>query len=110
MHANGSTCTPNVCQSGVRFTYGLLRALNVDKAFVMGHSAGAGVAVDFAIAHPGSVSGLILAAPFLPTDEKGFLARLDAGQLLRWVMTCYFEFWFWFMGSWLNCAVKLQCY
>lgn len=72
---------------GVEFSYGLMQALGIERAVVAGHSAGASIAVDLAIAHPEAVSGLILVSPALTVDSKGFLARADLGQLLRFAAT-----------------------
>jgi len=78
---------PYTPAAAVRFSHGLLAALGVRTAAVFGHSAGSAVAVDLAIAHPEAISALVLAAPALQVDEKGFLARADLGQLLRFAAT-----------------------
>jgi 3-oxoadipate enol-lactonase len=43
----------------------LLKALNIEHATLVGSSAGGGVAVDFALAHPEVVDGLVLAGPWV---------------------------------------------
>ncbi|KAG2487620.1 hypothetical protein HYH03_013759 [Edaphochlamys debaryana] len=57
------------------------------RAVLVGHSAGASVAVEAAMRHPEQVAGLVLVCPAVSTEERGFLARADLGQLLRfaWV-------------------------
>jgi pimeloyl-ACP methyl ester carboxylesterase len=43
--------------------YGMLKYLNVDKAYVVGCSMGGGAALDFTLAHPEMVDGLVLVGP-----------------------------------------------
>lgn len=43
--------------------YGMLKFLNVDKAYVVGCSMGGGAALDFTLAHPEMVDGLVLVGP-----------------------------------------------
>lgn len=49
----------------VKLTIGLMDELGVDKAILVGHSAGAGIAVQTALAHPMRVNGLVLVDPAL---------------------------------------------
>ncbi|GIL93451.1 hypothetical protein Vretifemale_20850 [Volvox reticuliferus] len=64
------------------------RASDVGKqAVLVGHSAGASVAVETALRYPERVCGLVLIAPAISTDPRGFLARADLGQLLRFAWT-----------------------
>jgi pimeloyl-ACP methyl ester carboxylesterase len=43
--------------------YGMLKFLNVGKAYVVGCSMGGGAALDFTLAHPEMVDGLVLVGP-----------------------------------------------
>lgn len=43
----------------------LLKALSIEHATLVGSSAGGGVAVDFALAHPEAVDGLVLVGPWV---------------------------------------------
>ena len=43
--------------------YGMLKFLNIDKAYVVGCSIGGGAALDFTLAHPEMVDGLVLSGP-----------------------------------------------
>lgn len=49
----------------VALSVGLLDALNVDDAVLVGHAAGAATAVEVALAHPERVAGLVLVSPAL---------------------------------------------
>ncbi|PNH10844.1 putative hydrolase YugF [Tetrabaena socialis] len=56
-------------------------------AVLVGHSAGAAVAVETALRYPDRVCGLVLISPAVTTSSRGFLARSDLGQLLRFAWT-----------------------
>lgn len=56
---------PYTSDFSANLTIGLMDQLGVDKAFLVGHSAGAGIAVQTALAHPKRVSGLVLVDPAL---------------------------------------------
>ncbi|HEU5348287.1 MAG TPA: alpha/beta fold hydrolase [Ktedonobacterales bacterium] len=43
--------------------YGMLKFLNIDKAYLVGCSMGGGTAIDFTLAHPEMVDGLVLVGP-----------------------------------------------
>ncbi|KAI8472784.1 MAG: Alpha/Beta hydrolase protein [Monoraphidium minutum] len=73
--------------AGARFAAGLLRRLGVRHAVVVGHSAGAGVAVELALSRPELVSGLCLVAPALPVSDRGPLEGQGLRQLLRLAAT-----------------------
>jgi 2-hydroxy-6-oxonona-2,4-dienedioate hydrolase len=71
--------------------YGMLTFLNVDKAYVVGCSMGGGAALDFTLAHPEMVDGLVLVgpgvsgAPFEDDDatkalEEEMIAAANAGD------------------------------
>jgi pimeloyl-ACP methyl ester carboxylesterase len=54
---------PYTPQGQVDITIGLMDELNIDKAILMGHSAGGLIAVNSAIQHPERITELILIAP-----------------------------------------------
>ena len=57
--------------------YGMLTFLNVDQAYVVGCSMGGGAALDFTLAHPEMVDGLVLVGPGVsgsPDDEDDQMA------------------------------------
>lgn len=83
----GDEGNPYTPAAGAALGHGLLRSLGVRKAVVVGHSAGAAVAVEMALRHPEAVSALVLVSPAVAVDAKGFLARADLGQLLRFAYT-----------------------
>ena len=56
---------PYTAAAQVTLSLGLLDTLGVDKAILVGHSAGGAVAVNFALEHPERVAGLILIDPAL---------------------------------------------
>ncbi|WP_369058711.1 alpha/beta hydrolase [Caulobacter sp. 73W] len=55
----------------------LLKTLQVERATLVGSSAGGGVAVDFALAHPQAVDGLVLVGPWVAgfKPSLAFMAR-----------------------------------
>ena len=55
--------SPYSMDANVAQTLGLLDHLGIDRAIVVGHSAGGAVAAMFAAAHPERVSALVLVAP-----------------------------------------------
>ena len=69
---------------------GLLRALDVDRALVVGHSLGGAVALAMALDHPGQVAGLALLAPVTQPQQAvpGALARLAIRyDVTRWMLS-----------------------
>ncbi|MFT4253364.1 MAG: alpha/beta hydrolase [Caulobacter sp.] len=56
---------------------GLLAALKIERPVLVGSSAGGGLAVDYALAHPDGVSRLVLVGPFVAgfKPSAGFIAR-----------------------------------
>ncbi|MET0339008.1 MAG: alpha/beta hydrolase [Caulobacter sp.] len=64
----------------------LLKTLKVERATLVGSSAGGGVAVDFALAHPQAVDGLVLVGPWVAgfKPSLAFMARgLKLAALLK---------------------------
>jgi len=55
----------------------VMKAAGIDHATLVGSSAGGGIAVDFALAHPQAVDGLVLAGPWVSgfKPSAGFIAR-----------------------------------
>lgn len=55
----------------------VMKAADVTHATLVGSSAGGGIAVDFALAHPDAVDGLVLAGPWISgfKPSAGFIAR-----------------------------------
>ncbi|USQ96760.1 alpha/beta fold hydrolase [Caulobacter sp. RL271] len=55
----------------------VMKAAGVTRATLVGSSAGSGIAVDFALAHPEAVDGLVLAGPWVSgfSPSAGFIAR-----------------------------------
>ncbi len=55
----------------------VMKAAGVQHATVVGSSSGGGIAVDFALAHPGAVDGLVLAGPWISgfKPSAGFIVR-----------------------------------
>lgn len=64
----------------------VMKAARIEHATLVGSSAGSGVAVDFALAHPEAVDGLVLAGPWISgfKPSAGFIARtLKLGLLIK---------------------------
>jgi pimeloyl-ACP methyl ester carboxylesterase len=64
----------------------VMKAAGVSHATLVGSSAGGGIAVDFALAHPDAVDGLVLAGPWISgfKPSAGFIARgLKLAVLLK---------------------------
>ena len=57
--------------------YGMFKFLNIEKAYLVGCSMGGGAALDFTLAHPEMVDGLVLVGPGVsgsPDDEDDQMA------------------------------------
>ena len=64
----------------------VMKAAGIEHATLVGSSAGGGVAIDFALAHPQAVDGLVLAGPWVSgfKPSAGFIARsVKLGALLK---------------------------
>ena len=66
---------PYTPEAQVDLTLGLLDALGVQRAVLVGHAAGAAVAVEVALAHPERVAGLVLVGPALRSGGPSILVR-----------------------------------
>ncbi|PIB93960.1 alpha/beta fold hydrolase [Caulobacter sp. FWC2] len=55
----------------------VMKAAGIARATLVGSSAGSGIAVDFTLAHPDTVDGLVLAGPWVSgfKPSAGFIAR-----------------------------------
>jgi 3-oxoadipate enol-lactonase len=55
----------------------VMKAAGIEHAILVGSSAGGGIAVDFTLAHPQAVDGLLLAGPWISgfKPSAGFMAR-----------------------------------
>jgi abhydrolase domain-containing protein 14 len=62
----------------------LLDALEVSRALLIGPSMGGRIALEFAIAHPERVAGLVLAGPVGVAENSGHLGTITAPTLLVW--------------------------
>jgi 3-oxoadipate enol-lactonase len=75
----GRSIMPPGRSSTARDLYGLLQALGVAKAHVLGLSIGGGIAIDFTLQHPEMVSALVLVASGLGgTQPSAEMQRADA--------------------------------
>ena len=54
---------PYTSQAQVKLVLGLMDALDIDKAILIGHSAGGAIATQVALEHPERVQGLVLVSP-----------------------------------------------
>jgi pimeloyl-ACP methyl ester carboxylesterase len=80
----GSTLPPNATVDAQADAYAdLLDHVGVDKALVVGYSAGGPSAIAFGLRHPTRVRGLILAASYLP--KPGRLPTV-ATPVMRWLL------------------------
>jgi pimeloyl-ACP methyl ester carboxylesterase len=59
----------------------LLEALRIDRAYIVGHSRGGGVALRFAAAYPGKVDGLVLYGSAPPADFPYPPESAESGKL-----------------------------
>jgi pimeloyl-ACP methyl ester carboxylesterase len=67
---------------------GLLAQLGIGRVVLVGHSAGALVAMALQQRRPGAVAGLVLVAPAVPTTpEHAFARRATLGAQLRLALT-----------------------
>jgi 3-oxoadipate enol-lactonase len=75
----GQSSVPSAPFSYSEDLYGLLRALGIERAHVLGMSMGGGASIDFALTHPEMVSALVLAGSAL-----GGFDDPDAANDPRW--------------------------
>lgn len=59
----GQSRAPAGPASAVNDVYGIFKFFNIDKAYLVGCSMGGGMALDFTLAHPEMVDGLVLVGP-----------------------------------------------
>lgn len=59
----GESRAPAGPASAAGDVFGMLRFLNIDKTYLVGCSMGGGMALDFTLAHPEMVDGLVLVGP-----------------------------------------------
>lgn len=78
-----SDWNPYTCEGGARLAAGLLEALGIQSAVIIGHSMGAVVAMELLKAHPEKVAGLVLVAPALPAQPHAFRRAMTATQQLQ---------------------------
>lgn len=67
---------PYTAEGQVELTYNLFLKLGIDRAVLVGHSAGGGVALLFALEHPELVEALILIAPAWRYSQRNPLETL----------------------------------
>ncbi|DBA94317.1 hypothetical protein WJX77_007900 [Trebouxia sp. C0004] len=97
----GPEGNPYTSEAGARYAEGLLKALGIPQAIVVGHSAGALTAMELFKRNPSIISGFVFVAPALPStstkrvqrnqDEQkrkqdskdGFIWRASLGQQLQ---------------------------
>ena len=66
---------PYTPQAQLELTLGLINGLGVERAVLVGHAAGAALAVEIALAHPERVAGLVLVGPVLQSGGPSALVR-----------------------------------
>ena len=67
----------------------LIRALNLDRPVLVGHSLGGAIALATALAHPDTVGGLALIAPLthpIARPPRAFAPLMIRSALLRWLV------------------------
>ncbi len=75
----GKSAMPTGSSSTSRDLYGLLTALGIARAYVVGLSIGGGIAIDFTLRYPEMVSALVLVASGLGgTQPSAEMRRADA--------------------------------
>jgi len=66
----GRSEPPEADYSNVADLYTLLRSLEIERTILMGGSAGGMIAIDFALAHPDMVAGLVLVGAYVDGFES----------------------------------------
>jgi 3-oxoadipate enol-lactonase len=99
LRGHGESAAPSAPYTTYDDLRSVLDALKIDRATLIGLSAGAEIAVDFALVHPGRVRRLVLASPglggYVPSDPMAWaqpvFAAAGAGDADRaarlWVAT-----------------------
>lgn len=70
-----ASLNPYTPEAQTTLTLELMDALNIGQAVLVGHSVGAAVAVELALAHPERVAGLVLVSPVLRSGGPSALVR-----------------------------------
>jgi len=91
-----STRNPYTPPAQLDLTLGLLDALSVRRAVLVGHAAGGALAVEFALAHPELVAGIVLVGPVLrsggpPAWARGLFNTPQAARMGPYVMRQFAE-------------------
>jgi len=82
-HAGSQTNTGVGMKSWCSDLIAILDKEKIDRAYIVGHSLGAQVALNLAFRSPERVAGLVLIDPIVPSALKGFLAK---GPYVRWLL------------------------
>lgn len=84
---HGTSADPTEPYSNWEDLAGVMDAAGIESAAVVGLSAGAGIALEFALARPGRVEQLVLVSPglpgYVPTERPAFFADLVAALQAR---------------------------
>jgi len=83
-HAESQTNTGVGMKNWCSDLIAILDEENIDRAYIVGHSLGAQVALNFAARFQNRVAGLVLIDPIVPSALKG---RLAVGPYLRWLFS-----------------------
>ena len=86
MEGNWTGTNPYSVQGNVELLDGLMDELGVDKAILVGNSAGGEVAAAYALEHPERVQGLVLVDPAVGKGNRGHSLN---GQFLSWLHRKY---------------------
>ena len=85
-HAGSQTNTGVGMKNWCLDLIALLDAEKVDRAYIVGHSLGAQVALNLADRFPSRVAGLVLIDPIVPSALKGYFA---IGPYIRWLLSAF---------------------
>ncbi len=84
---HGSKTDPYTLSGGVELVRSIIKQLGLKRVVLVGHSSGAPIALEVAAQCPELVAGLVLVAPAVAVDSKGFLSTLDFGMIARFAWT-----------------------